>query len=119
MGPLADSKAVMLRVYLGDADKHGSEALFKHLVKLLRERGIWGATAYRGVMGFGAKSVLHAASPIRLSQDLPVLIEAVDTEEKIEAVLPEIVGLVKEGLVITLDVHVRSHPAPGRDGTTG
>ena len=57
-------RAMMLRLYLGEADKHGHEALYKHLVKLLQERGIWGATAHRGTMGFGAKSVLHAASPL-------------------------------------------------------
>jgi hypothetical protein len=105
--------AVLLRVYIGEADKHGHEALYKHIVKLLRERGVWGATAYRGVMGYGAKSVLHAASPIRLSQDLPVLIEAIDHAAKIEAVLPELDALVTEGLVVTMDVRVRRH-APGR-----
>jgi PII-like signaling protein len=109
MDHMLDSEAVMLRIYVGEADKHGHEALYKHLVKLLRERGIWGATAYRGLMGYGAKSVLHAASPIRLSQDLPVVIEAIDRAEKIDAVLPELDGLVAEGLVVTMDVHVRRH----------
>ncbi len=102
-------RAMILRIYVGEADKHGHEALYKHLVKLLRERGLWGATAFRGVMGFGAKSVLHAASPLRLSQDLPILIEAVDRPEKIEAVLPEVAALVAEGLVLTEDVRVRKH----------
>jgi len=114
MDHMLDSEAVMLRIYVGEADKHGHEALYKHLVKLLRERGVWGATAYRGLMGYGAKSVLHAASPIRLSQDLPVVIEAVDRAEKIDAVLPELDALVKEGLVLTMGVHVRRHaPGPG------
>lgn len=102
-------RALILRIYLGEADKHGHEALYKHIVKLLRERGIWGATAFRGLMGYGGKSVLHAANPIRLSQDLPILIEAVDREDKIEAVLPEIGALVQEGLVITEEVRVRKH----------
>lgn len=110
MDPLND-RALVLRVYLGEADKHGHEALYKHIVKLLRERGIWGATAFRGVMGYGGKSVLHAANPIRLSQDLPILIEAVDREDRIEAVLPEINGLVHEGLVVTEEVRVRKHAA--------
>lgn len=107
-----DERATILRIYLGESDKHGHEALYKHIVKLLRERGVWGATAFRGVMGYGAKSVLHAASPLRLSQDLPILIEAVDHAEKIEAVLPEIEALVKEGLVITEDVRIRKHGNP-------
>jgi hypothetical protein len=109
---LMQERAVLLRIYVGEADKHGHEALYKHIVKLLREHGVWGATAYRGVMGYGAKSVLHAASPVRLSQDLPVLIEAIDHADKIDAVLPELDALVKEGLVVTMDVRVRRH-APG------
>ncbi|MFA5862190.1 MAG: DUF190 domain-containing protein [Candidatus Thermoplasmatota archaeon] len=112
MDHVLDSEAVMLRIYVGEADKHGHEALYKHIVRLLRERGIWGATAYRGVMGYGAKSVLHAASPIRLSQDLPIIIEAIDRTDKIDAVLPELDALVKEGLVVTMDVRVRRHPRP-------
>lgn len=112
MDPL-DERALLLRIFVGEADKHGHEALYKHLVKLLRERGLRGATAHRGIMGFGAKSVLHAANPIRLSQDLPVVIEAVDRAERIEAVLPEVVALVKEGLVLTHEVRVRLH-APAR-----
>lgn len=103
--------ALLLKVYVGEADKHGHEALYKHIVKLLRERGIWGATAFRGVMGYGGKSVLHAANPLRLSQDLPILIEAVDHAEKIESVLPEITRLVEEGLVTTEEVRVRKHAA--------
>jgi hypothetical protein len=104
-----DERATILRIYIGEADKHGHEALYKHLVKLLRARGIWGATAFRGMMGYGAKSVLHAASPLHLSQDLPILVEAVDRQERIEAILPEIMDLVKEGLVITQDVQMRKH----------
>lgn len=107
-----NENALILRIYLGEADKHGHEALYKHIVKLLRERGIWGATAFRGIMGYGGKSVLHAANPIRLSQDLPILIEAVDRAEKIEAILPEVAALVQEGLVITQEVRVRKHAAP-------
>ena len=79
-------RALVLRIYLGEADKHGREALYKHIVRLLRERAIWGATAYRGIMGYGAKSVVHAASPLVLSQDLPIVIEAIDHADKIEAV---------------------------------
>jgi PII-like signaling protein len=112
MGELGE-RALMLRIYLGEADKHGHEALYKHLVKLLRERGIWGATAYRGIMGFGAKSVLHAASPLRLSQDLPIVIEAIDRAEKIETLLPELDALMGEGLVVTLPVDVRVHRPDG------
>lgn len=102
-------RALLLKIYLGEAEKHGHEALYKHIVKLLRGRGVWGATAFRGVMGYGGKSVLHAASPLRLSQDLPILIEAVDHADKIEAVLPEVNDLIVEGLVVTQEIRVRKH----------
>lgn len=102
-------RALLLKIYLGEADKHGHEALYKHIVKLLRERGVWGATAFRGVMGFGGGSVLHAASPLRLSQDLPILIEAVGHADKIEGVIPELNDLIVEGLVVTQDIRVRKH----------
>lgn len=105
-------RALVLRVYLGEADKHGHEALYKHIVRLLRERGVWGATAYRGIMGYGARSVVHATSPLVLSQDLPILIEAIDRADKIEAVLPELDAFLQEGLIVTHEVQVRRH-APG------
>jgi PII-like signaling protein len=106
-------RALLLRIYVGETDKAGHEALYKHLVKLLRERGVAGATAFRGVMGYGARSVLHATSPLRLSQDLPIVIEAVDEPAKIEAVLPEVTALVAEGLVLTEEVRIHRRD-PGR-----
>lgn len=96
--------AVMLRVYLGESDKHVGQPAYKALVRALREAGLWGATVTRGVHGFGKRSVMHSASPLRLSEDLPVVVEAVDSAKKIEAVLPKIAPLVKGGLLVTLPV---------------
>ena len=96
--------AYMLRVYLGETDKVGRHAAYKAIVHKLRERGIWGATVTRGLYGFGKKSVLHAASPLRLSQDLPIVVEAVDSRQKIEAVIAEIAPMVKGGLIVTVPV---------------
>lgn len=97
-------KAVMLRVYLGESDKVGRKAAYKAIVETLRAEGIWGATALRGVMGFGKKSLLHAASPLRLSVDLPIVVEAVDNAEKIERVLPKIAPMVRGGLIVKVPV---------------
>lgn len=104
--------ALMLRIYLGESDKHGHEPAYKAIVHLLRREAIWGATVTRGIYGFGKKSVLHTANPLRLSGDLPILIEAVDKREKIVAIVPKVAPLVKGGLVVTLPVqaHVQVNP---------
>lgn len=96
---MVEEEAMALRIFVGEADREGGEPLYRHIVKTLRSRGLWGATAVRGLYGFGKKSVLHAAVPMRLSTDLPIVIEAVDKEAKIRAVLPEVAPMVKEGLV--------------------
>ncbi len=100
-----EEDALRLRVYLGETDRapgHGNELLYKRVVHSLRARGVWGATVIRGIYGFGKRSRLHAASPLRLSGDLPVIVEAVDRESKIRAVLQELREQVADGL-ITLD----------------
>lgn len=102
-------EALRVRIYLGESDRHGSEPLYKHIVHVLRSGGVWGATVFRGTYGFGKKSVLHATSPLRLSQDLPVVIEAVDSEEKLEPILQQVADLVKEGLITTERVMVLHH----------
>jgi uncharacterized protein len=104
--------AVLLKIYLGEADKVDGRPTYKLLVEELRKAGLWGATVTRGIHGFGRESVMHSATPLRLSQDLPIVIEAVDKKEKIEAVLPRISHLVKGGLVLTAPVtaHVLMGP---------
>lgn len=111
-----EEDALRMRVYVGESDRHQGEPLYKAIVKRLREMGVWGATAVRGVYGFGRRSVLHAASPLRLSQDLPVIVEAVDGEEKIREAVEEIGPLVKEGLITTEEVTVVHHVGePGEE----
>lgn len=97
-------EATMLRVYVGESDKIGRHAAYKEIVQVLRREGIWGATATRGLYGYGKRSVLHAASPLRLSEDLPVVVEAVDSRKKIESVIPKLAPMVKGGLIVTLPV---------------
>lgn len=111
-----EEDALRMRVYVGESDRHEGEALYKVIVKRLREMGVWGATAVKGAYGFGKSSVLHAASPLRLSQDLPVVVEAVDGEEKIREAVEEVGPLVKEGLITTEEVTVVHHVGePGEE----
>lgn len=104
-----DEKAVRLKVYLGESNHFQGKPAYKAVVQFLREQGIWGATATRGVYGFGKRSVLHAATPMRLSEDLPVIVEAVDSERKIRAVIPELSKMVTGGLITLDDVSVVRH----------
>ncbi len=105
----------LLRVFIGESDKHEGVPLYEWIVRKARERGLAGATVLRGLEGFGAHSHLHTAKLLRLSTDLPVVIEIVDTEDKIEAFLPLIDDAVGEGLATIEKVEVRFY-RPGRPG---
>lgn len=104
----------LLRVFVGESDKHGHIPLYEAIVLKARETGLAGATVLRGVMGFGRHSVMHTAKILRLSEDLPMIVEIVDSLEKIEAFLPILDTMVLEGLV-TLEqvrvIHYRSNNA--------
>lgn len=104
-----EEKAMRLKVYLGESDHHNGVPAYKAVVHHLRQSGIWGATVTRGVYGYGKKSRLHAASPLRLSEDMPVVVEAVDSEKKILEVVPAISDMVKGGLVTVDEVKVLRH----------
>jgi len=101
----------LLRVFVGESDKHGHVPLYEAIVSKARETGLAGATVLRGVMGFGRDSVMHTAKILRLSEELPMIVEIVDSLEKIEAFLPILDTMVPEGL-ITLEqvrvIHYRS-----------
>ncbi len=97
----------LLRIFIGEADRFEHTALFEVIVRKAREAGLAGATVLRGIEGFGAKSrVIHTAKILRLSEDLPIVIEIVDTEEKIRAFIPmvdELFEKVKCGGLITME----------------
>jgi uncharacterized protein len=97
----------LLRIFLGEADKHDGRPLYEWLVLRARERGLAGATVTRGLMGFGAHSRLHTFKIERLSLDLPIVVEIVDTREKLEAFLAEIDPVIHEGLATLEDAEVR------------
>jgi uncharacterized protein len=91
--------AVLLRIFVGESDRHDHRPLYEAIVVKAREVGLAGATVLRGPMGFGKSSHLHTAKILRLSMDLPMVIEIVDTEEKINAFLPTLDAMMGGGLV--------------------
>jgi PII-like signaling protein len=92
-------QAVLLRVFLGENDQHQGRPLYEAIVLKAREMHLAGATVLRGAMGFGHSSRLHTAKILRLSEDLPLLIEIVDSEDKVNAFLPELDAMMPSGLV--------------------
>jgi PII-like signaling protein len=91
--------AVLLRIFVGEADRHQFQALYEAIVLKAREMHLAGATVLRGPMGFGASSRIHSPSILRLSLDRPTIIEIVDSEEKINGFLPILDDMMKGGLV--------------------
>src|SRR5271168_2275631 len=98
--------AVLLRIFIGEDDKAGREPLYKAIVLKAREMHLAGATLLRGPMGFGRTSRLHTTKILRLSEDLPIVIEIVDAEEKINEFLPVLQTLMGSGLVTLEKVKV-------------
>lgn len=96
----------LLRIFIGESDRWHGQPLYEAIVMKARELNMAGATVLRGPMGFGAKSHLHTAKVLRLSQDLPIVIEIVDSAEKIEILMPHIDEMVAEGLVTLEKVRV-------------
>jgi len=92
-------KWLRLRIYIGESDKYKGKPLYLYILHLLRREGIRGATVYRGIAGYGSHSLIHTVDIYRLSEDLPVVIESIDEEEKIRRILPIVEELVEEGLV--------------------
>jgi len=95
---LLPEEGYLLRIFIGESDKHDGKLLYEWIVTKAREEGLAGATVLRGMMGFGAHSRLHTFKIERLSQDLPIIIELVDTREKLESFLSIIDNEIEEGL---------------------
>ena len=101
----------LLRIFVGESDRWHHQPLYEAIVLKARELGLAGATVLRGPMGFGANSRLHTAKILRLSLDLPMVIEIVDTDEKVQLLLPHLDELVLEGLVTLENVQVLKYRA--------
>ena len=102
----------LLRVFIGESDRDGHKPLSESIVLKAREAGLAGVTVLRGVMGFGRHSIVHTAKILRLSEDLPMIVEIVDSLEKIEAFLPLLDQLITDGLVTLEKVRVIHYRAP-------
>jgi len=100
------SEAELLRIFIGEADKFEGKPLYEVIANLAHRKGMAGATVIRGLMGFGAHSSMHTAKILRLSEDLPIIIEIVDEPEKIKALLPELDKMITEGLVTLEKIRV-------------
>ena len=96
----------LLRIFVGESDRHGHRPLYEEIVLKAREAGLAGATVLRGVMGFGKHSFIHTTKILRLSEDLPMVVEVVDSREKIEKFLPVLDELLTDGLVTLERVNV-------------
>jgi len=101
----------LLRIFIGESDQWHGRPLYEAIVLKARELHLAGATVLRGPMGFGANSRMHTAKILRLSADLPIIVEIVDSPEKIDALLPHIDQMVGEGLVTLEDVRVIKYRA--------
>jgi hypothetical protein len=114
---ILNGEQLLVRVFIGESDKWQHRPLYIALVERLREEGFAGATVFRGAAGFGARSVLHTTKILRLSEDLPVVVEIVDSEEQIETLIPMLDEMVPEGLVTMEKVRVLKY-APGVQAQT-
>ena len=102
----------LLRIFIGESDRWEHKPLYEEIVRTARSKGLAGATVLRGIEGFGANSHLHTARILRLSEDLPLVIEIVDTSEKIDDFLAEVDHMITGGMVTVERVEVRKYQAP-------
>jgi PII-like signaling protein len=97
---------ILLRIFIGESDSYKGRTLFEAIVSKARELHLAGATVIRGIMGFGASSRIHSTKLLTLSEDLPIVIEIVDTEEKIDLLMPFLDEVVREGLITKEKVNI-------------
>lgn len=109
----------LLRIFIGESDQWNGVPLYEAIVKKARELHLAGATVLRGPMGFGATSRLHTTKILRLSEDLPMIVEIVDGKEKIDELMPHIDAMVQEGLVTLERVQVIKYRANGGKSVGG
>jgi PII-like signaling protein len=106
-----DGEQVLVRIFIGESDKIDGKPLYQALGEKLRQEQISGATVLRGILGYGARSIIHTANILQLSHDLPVIIEVVDTQENMDRVLPHIESVIGDGLITMEKVRVLHYGA--------
>ncbi|HQH70895.1 MAG TPA: DUF190 domain-containing protein [bacterium] len=111
-----EGEALLLRILIGESDKHHGRPLYEAIVEEARKQGLAGATVWRGLLGFGAHSRLHSHKILRLSEDLPIVIEIVDQAAKIQQILPLFDDMIDEGLITLEKVQVIAYRHNGDPG---
>ncbi len=101
-----EGEAILLRIFVGETDRVDGKLLYKKIVEICKDNNVAGASVFRGIMGYGASSRIHSASLLTISEDLPIVIEIVDREDRIKKVLPEIEKLINHGLITMEKVKV-------------
>ena len=101
-----EGERVLMRIHIGERDRVGGKPLYEEIVELLRRRNYAGATVFRGIMSFGASARIHTDRFLELSADLPIVVECVETEERIQEVLPELDRMIGGGLITLERVRV-------------
>lgn len=101
-----EGEGQLLRIFVGESDRHEGKPLHEAIVLLAREKGLAGATVLRGMAGFGAASRIHTTKILRLSEDLPIVVEIADRADRIASILPALDGMVREGLMTLEKVHI-------------
>lgn len=99
----------LLRIFIGETNRHGRMPLYEWIVRQARTTGMAGATVVRGIQGFGANSLIHTTKILRLSEDLPVIVEIIDTADKVESFLQSIDHAITEGLVTVEKARIRMY----------
>lgn len=106
-----EGEGLLLRIFIGESDTWHGKPLYEEIVRVVRERGMAGATVIRGIEGFGAHSRIHTSRILRLSEDLPVVIEIVDRAERVDEVLPLLDEIIGEGMITLEKVQVIAYRA--------
>ena len=114
-----EGEAFLARIFVGEADHWHGKPLYQAIVEHLRERGLAGATVVRGIEGYGASARLHTTRILRLSEDLPIVIEVVDREDRIRAALPDLDAMVTDGMITLERVEVITYRATPRGDRAG
>lgn len=114
-----EGEGLLLRVFCGESDTWHGKPLYEAIVERVRKEGMAGATVLRGIEGFGANSRIHTSRLLRLSEDLPVVIEIVDLADRIEAVMPALDEMIGEGMITLEKVQVIAYRAESEGGSAG
>jgi PII-like signaling protein len=113
MSRTVESEQMLMRIFIGESDKYEGKPLFEVLLEFFRKRDFPGATVLRGVAGFGAHARIHTERILRLSLDLPIIVEVVAPEKRVQEVLPELDHMIDAGLVTLERAHVILYRPPG------